>query len=126
MAFATGTGLMSVVIGERKWMRWPEGTEWQLTSGGQGAPFSTRRWFRWTPYAQHVRLLDERRRHGRRISELTLFDPGTPVWIRMTVDTATGRVLRERQITKAHFTTQRYRGFNSEVDIEPPTTGDGG
>ncbi len=91
-------------------------------AGGTGPlRFRTRRWFRWTPYAQHVRLLGERRTGaGRRLAELALFDPGTPVWMTLTVDVSSHRVLRERSITKAHFATQRYHSFNEPVRILAP------
>lgn len=125
MAFKTSTGVESVLIGKRKWTRWPGAAEWQESPPGQGLPFSTRRWFRWTPYARHVRLLDERTIDGRHLAELALFDPGTPVWMRLTVDTASHRVLHERSITKAHFTQQRYRAYNAPVSIPTPGAADG-
>lgn len=120
MAFTTGTGTSSVFIGERQWLRGSDARAWHPVEGAQGLPFSTRRWFRWTPYAQHVRWLGQRTEHGRRLAELALFDPGTPVWIRLTLDTASHRVLRERSITKAHFATQRYHAFNQPVTVRPP------
>lgn len=125
MAFRTSNGVESVLIGKRKWTRWPGAAGWQESPVEQGLPFSTRRWFRWTPYARHVRLLDERTVDGRHVAELALFDPGTPVWIRLTVDTASQRVLRERSITKAHFSQQRYHAFNAPVSIPNPGAADG-
>jgi hypothetical protein len=47
-------------------------------------------------------------------------DPATPVWLRLVVDERTGRVLRERMITKAHFMRTRYFRFNEPLSIEAP------
>jgi len=124
MAFTTGIGTSSVFIGERQWLRGSDERTWHTVEGAQSLPFSTRRWFRWTPYAQHVRWLEQRTERGRRVAELALFDPGTPVWIRLTLDTASHRVLRERSITKAHFATQRYHAFNQAASVRAPSLDD--
>ena len=126
MAWSTGTGAKSVLIDDTQWMVWPGQTRWELRRSGRGEPFTMRRWFRWTPYAQHIRLLGGRTHRGRRAVELALFDPGTPLWTRLTVDVASRRVLDERSITKAHFTTQRYYRFNLPVTIRAPEAGDDG
>ena len=116
-AYETDGGSKSVVVGGRQWFRAPE-SDWQRQrySGG-GPPFRTRSWFRWTPFAQEVRLL----RAGRRLAELALMDPGTPVWLRLTVDLRTMRTVRERMIASGHYMTRRYLAFNELVDIQPPT-----
>jgi hypothetical protein len=63
-----------------------------------------------------VRLL---RDDGKR-AELALMDPGTPVWLRLTVDLRTMRTVRERMIATAHFMTRRYVDFNEPVLVRPP------
>jgi len=98
-------------------------TPWERKSYGSGIPFSLRRWFRWTTYARAVRLLDRRREGGRPVAELALMDPATPVWMRMVIDERTGRVLRERLVTKGHFSTSRYFGFGRRTRIEAPVVG---
>lgn len=125
MAFTTDAGTSSVLIGDRQWLRTADDRSWRTGQAAQGLRFRTRRWFRWTPYARHVRLLGERRTGaGRRLAELALFDPGTPVWMTLTVDVSSHRVLRERSITKAHFATQRYHSFNEPVRIQAPEAAD--
>ena len=116
-AYETDGGSASVVVGGRQWFRAP-GNDWQRQrySGG-GPPFRTRSWFRWTPFAQQVRLL----REGPRLAELALMDPGTPVWLRLTVDLRTMRTVRERMIAAGHYMTRRYLAFNGLVDIQPPS-----
>lgn len=121
MAFRTDNGIETIRIGKRQWFQAP-GRPWRRTGAGQGLAFSTERWFRWTPYSQHSRLLREYRAGGRRMADIALFEPGTPLWLRMTVDTATGRVLRERSISKSHFTEQRYHSFNAPQEIDAPQT----
>jgi copper transport protein len=119
MAYTTSGHAQTVIIGRRQWFRSSE-TPWARTSYGSGIPFSVARWFRWTTYATAVRLLHRGRENGRRVTELALMDPATPVWLRVVVDERTGRVLRERMITKAHFMRTRYIRFNQPLSIESP------
>jgi hypothetical protein len=115
MAYTTSGDAQTVIVGERQWFRGRD-TPWTRTTYGSGIPFSVARWFRWTTYASAVRLL---RRDGR-VSELALMDPATPVWLRLVVDERSGRVLRERMVTKAHFMRTRYFDFDQPVSIQPP------
>ncbi|MGH2950217.1 MAG: hypothetical protein ACRDPC_28795, partial [Solirubrobacteraceae bacterium] len=119
MALTTNGGTRTVIVGEREWFRTAD-TPWTRRSYGSGIPFSVRRWFRWTTYATAARLLDRRREAGRRVAELAVMDPATPVWLRLIVDERTGRVLRERMITRAHFMNSRYYAFNRPLSIEAP------
>lgn len=122
MALVTDSGTRIVVVGRRAWYRVGPGG-WQRRSYGSGIPFSLRRWFRWTPYATAVRQLDRRGARGRRITELALADPATPVWMRLVVDDATGRVLRQRTVTRAHLSTARYYDFDEPLRIVSPDAG---
>jgi hypothetical protein len=122
MALQTNGGVNRVVVGEHQWFR-VRGTSWERTSYGAGIPFSLRRWFRWTTYARSVRLLDRRREAGRPLTELALMDPATPVWMRLVIDERTGRVLRERTVTKGHFMSSRYFGFGRRPRIDAPDGG---
>ena len=110
----------TVVIGERQWFRAGPAEPFQQGPFGSGIPFSTERWFRWESYARTVRLLDVRENGGRRVAELALFDPGTPVWIRLTVELDRKRVLREVMTAGAHFMVRRNAGFGEPVRIRPP------
>jgi copper transport protein len=115
MSFTTSGGTRVVVLGKRRWFRGSD-TQWTRGSYGSGIPFSLRRWFRWTTYATAVRVL---LRH-RGVTELALMDPATPVWIRLTVDDRTHRVVRERMISTGHFIRSRFFAFNRPVSIQPP------
>ena len=87
LAYLTDRGVQGVTVGARQFVRVPGGT-WQETPTAADVPFRTASWFRFTPYATAVRLLAERTAGGRRIGELALMDPGTPVWTQLTVDEA--------------------------------------
>jgi copper transport protein len=116
MAYTANRRIDTVIIGDRQWFRAP-GAPWEARKYGGGLPFRTRGWFRWTTYARAVRLLELRPTQA----ELALMDPATPVWFRLVVDRRSGRIMRARMITKAHYMTQRYRDFNRPVRIRPPT-----
>lgn len=112
----------SVVIGKDQWLR-VDGGLWEKTDFGGGLPFRTRRWFRWTNYARSVRMLTTRTVAGRRVADIALMDHGTPVWIRLTIDLATHRVVYARMVTGGHFMRQRLFAFNRPAQIAPPPTG---
>jgi hypothetical protein len=115
-AFATNGGAQSVIVGRWQWLR-NAGLPWRRQRYARGGPaFSTRSWFRWTPYAQEVRLLSI----GPRSAEVALMDPATPVWFRIRIDPVTLQVRVVRMIAKAHFVTQRFFDFNQPVRIQAP------
>jgi uncharacterized membrane protein len=119
LAYLTDRGVQGVTVGARQFVRVPGGT-WQETPTAAGVPFRTASWFRFTPYATAVRLLAEHTAGGRRIAELALMDPGTPVWTRLTVDEASGRVLRDALVLPARFVTHRNAGFDAPASIPVP------
>jgi hypothetical protein len=115
LAWVTGRGVRSVVVGKREWIRSP-GSPWREDEYGSGLAFTTRSWFAWNRYARTVRLLRERAG----TAEIGLFDEGTPVWFRLTVDLSTDRVTAERMIAPARFSTTRFTDFGKRFRIEPP------
>lgn len=120
LAYETGGGVASVVIGGTQWLR-IDGEPWEKREfGGGGLPFRTRTWFRWTNYAQSVRILGTTTIAGRRVANIALMDQGTPVWIRLRIDLATMRVVRVRMVTGGHFMRQRLFAFNKPLRIGPP------
>ena len=123
LAWKTGRGVESVTVGRRQWIRTPESSQWRTGPYGSGLAFRTRSWFAWRRYARTVRLLGERTEGGRRLVELALVDEGTPVWFRLTVDTGTHRVLRERMIARARFLRTRFVDFDKRFEIEAPEAG---
>ena len=116
MAFATGGGVTSVVVGENQWTRGRAGERWRKERYGGGLQFRTRSWFRWTPYARYAYLLELHRD----VAVVALYDPGTPAWWRLSIDLRTYRVPRDRLVTYGHFMTQRFFAFNEPLVIRAP------
>jgi copper transport protein len=119
LAYVTNRGVQGITVGARQFVRVP-GAPWQETPTAADVPFRTASWFRFTPYATAVRLLAERRAGGRRIADLALMDPGTPVWTRLTVDVASGRVLADELTLPARFVVHRNSGFDAPTAIAAP------
>lgn len=119
LAYRTDRGVQSVAIGRRQWVRTAD-LAWSEREYAGGLPFRTRRWFRWSVYAQSVRLLTVERSGGRRIAELALMDEGTPLWLRLRIDLATMRVVAVRSVTGGHFMSQRFLAFNRPLRIVAP------
>jgi hypothetical protein len=115
LAYVTDRGVQTIQIDDRQWLRTP-GAPWTVGPIPGGLPFRTRTWFRWTPYARAIELLGER--NG--VAELAGADPTTPVWFRLSVDTRTGRVLREELVAQARLIRHRFFRFNARVTIRPP------
>jgi copper transport protein len=125
----TNLGFRSITVGKYTWETDDAGpltarTHWVRGPYAGGGPgFSTSGWFRWTPYAQAVRLLGEHRVHGHNLAEIALYDQGTPAWWRFTIDLRSMRTTDSRLITKGHYATQRYYGFDRPSRISPPGRG---
>lgn len=119
-AYRTDLGSAVVVIGEREWRRGSADGTWSRGRFGAGLPFQTKTWFRWTPYAETVRLLGIERRGGDRFADVALYDRATPAWWRLRIDLASKRATASRLIAEQHFMSQRYFGFNRSVMIAPP------
>jgi copper transport protein len=117
-AFETGGGVKTVAIGPRLYDR-VRSDPWRVGLAPEG-PFRFPEWFRYTPYARASRFLGERVERGRRVAEVAFADTATPVWQRLVIDQATGRVLRESLTAPARFTTRTYGAFNGPVTIVAP------
>jgi copper transport protein len=122
MELKTDRGVQTVMIGRSQWLRTPD-LGWTRSPAPGGGAFTTRSWFRWTPYAQHVLLLGSTVTRGQPVTELALADVATPAWIRLKIDDRTGRVLSEYLVAPARFVTHRFHGFNAPLRITPPRTG---
>ena len=109
----------TVAIGTRQWTR-RHGAAAAWTARPAGVPYRLSGWFDWAHRAATVRVLSR----GRSTVELVAVDPQletrTPVWRRLTVDRATGRVVKVRVVAPGQFMTQRYRAFNAPVRIAAP------
>jgi copper transport protein len=114
MAYRSDSGSRVVAIGKTSYVS-SNGGPFERGPFGAGS-FRFAETFRWTVYGRSVRWLGASRRYVR----LALFDPGTPVWYRLTIDRATERVIREQMVASGHFMERRYFAFNRPVRIVPP------
>jgi putative copper export protein len=119
-AYQTNSGASSIVIGKRQWSR-TRGDPWQAQQFGGLSAFRTKDFLRWTPYARAARLVRVHGSRARRVADVALVDPATPVWFRLEIEPSTGRVLKDRMITKAHFMNRSYFAFNEPMEIKPPS-----
>ena len=121
MAYTTDRGVEAVMIGNRRWFRTGVGP-WQKNEAPGDIPFRTSGFFRWTPYASSIQLLSTPGRGAgrRRVAEVALMDPGTPVWTRLVIDTRTGRVLHERLVARSRSVVHRNFDFDAPVFVTAP------
>jgi hypothetical protein len=54
------------------------------------------------------------------VAEVALADPGTPVWARLWIHRASGRVLREQLVAPARLIEHRFHSFDRPVRIVAP------
>ena len=109
----------SVVIGARTWIRPSSAAGWQVLDPAE-EEFRVRDGFRWTVFASTARLLSVRDAGGRRLAELALVDWGYPVWYRVTIDLATGRVVRQSLVTPENRIDDRYFAYDRPLRIKAP------
>lgn len=117
MAYRVSSGAQAVVIGERSYSRGEDGRWDRGTFGGTGG-FRLDEFFRWSVYADSVRLLAPARAAGPVV--VTLFDPATPLWYRLRIGSASGGVVNERMIASGHFMDRAYHAFDRPVSIRAP------
>lgn len=118
--FSSGTS--EIFAGAWSWIQDRPGQPWRKSRyGGGGPPFRTRGFFRWSSYANVVRLLGIGNEGGHRVARVALMDPAAlPVWYRLWIDVATRRVLKTRMIAGGHFMTDRFSQFNERPQIREP------
>jgi copper transport protein len=114
MAYRNSQGGRMVAIGGHAYRSTDSEPFRESAFGASG--FRYRELFAWTIYGRTVRWLGSE--HGQ--VHLALFDPGTPLWYRLTIDRRSGRVLRERMVTNGHFMSRRYFAFNRPLTIRAP------
>jgi hypothetical protein len=104
VAYVVENGGSSVVIGRTRWDK-PAGGAWTRSAQDpplrQPVPFWTR--------ATDAQVVS--RSPGRAV--VTFYDPGTPGWYRIVVDTKTWRTLALDMTATAHFMHDRYSRFDA-------------
>jgi hypothetical protein len=115
LAYQIGNGGgESVIVGQHRWDR-AEGGAWQKSSAirlHQPQPF-------WVA-ATDAHVIGSGRIGGRPVWRVSFFDPKTPGWFLVSIDTATSRTLDVRMWAAAHFMHDTYGQFNAPLKIVPP------
>ena len=118
MEYRTQSGAHLIAIRKTAWESLHGGPYRKSPLGGPGPEGGIQfaQFFRWTIYGRSVRWLSS----DDRVVRLALFDQATPIWFRLTIDRASGRVVRENMIAPGHFMQRRWFAFNAPVRIAPP------
>ncbi len=120
-ATATGSGEHEITIGPTQWIYTP-GVGWSSSNynGQDGTSFKTSGIFTWHKDEQSAQLLSETNRGGTPVALIALMNPHLPAWLRLTVETRTGRVEQATLITQGTFTTDRFSHYGDPQRILPP------
>jgi hypothetical protein len=122
-ATVTGYADRQVTIGATQWS-YSTGVGWVTGeyADGQGGPFTTDSLFTWREDVQSAQILSET--DGKDpLTTIALMNPKVPAWIRLTIQTRTGRVTRSQMVTQGKFTTDRFYKYGVIPQITPPKTG---
>jgi hypothetical protein len=117
LTYRITNGPEAVVIGGRRWDKLP-GHAWQ---GSEQDPI--RQPIPLWEAVSNSHLLGSGTLRGRRVWEVSFFDPQIHAWFTIWVDKATARTLELRMIAQAHFMHEVYGPFNRQLRIVPPTKG---
>jgi hypothetical protein len=107
----------AVIIGTRRWDRPSGDAKWQESEAErltQPIPF-------WVE-ATDAHVVGTGTVSGRRVFEVSFYDPRTPGWFLISVDRATGRTLDVRMDAAAHFMHDTYSRFDVANSIRPPAS----
>jgi copper transport protein len=105
-------GLETIIIGDRRWDRQP-GETWKESKTQPVKvpdPFWAAR-----PLAPYVAA-----ETASTVDVTLAYSTSDPVWFRLHVDRATGRVLQVHMVTAAHFMVETYGRFNAAPTVTPP------
>jgi hypothetical protein len=115
-AYTTSTGAAGIVIGGERWDRAARGAPWvqspQTARITQPSPF-------WVSVAD-AHVVSRARLAGHPVAVVSFFDPRTPGWYLVTVQTDTYRTVDVRMNATAHFMHDRYGAFDAAAPIVPP------
>jgi hypothetical protein len=115
-SYVTSAGTAGIVIGGERWDRSGAHAAWvksaQTLTIHQPVPF-------WTS-ATDAHVLRHTTVNGRAADVVSFFDPGTPAWFEVTVETGTKHTVELFMNTTAHFMHDTYSAFDSAASIMPP------
>jgi len=115
LAYQIKGGWAGIVVGGRRWDRSPHARRWVASAQSrltQPIPF-------WVSVTD-AHVLGTATVHGRPALVVSFFDPGTPAWFRLALDTRTLHTLDLHMVTTAHFMHDSYHSFNTTPPVTPP------
>jgi hypothetical protein len=119
LAYQVKHGPRAVIIGGTRWDKFTPKAAWQQSQ--QSAPIREPAPFWASAVDAHV--LGQTTFAGKRVAEISFFDPKTPGWYQIFVDPTTLRTFHMDMYATAHFMHDTYFGFNAAQPIAPPTSG---
>jgi hypothetical protein len=115
VAYQVLGGWAGIIVGAHRWDRPPGGARWAesvQTPVTQPVPG-------WVEVAD-AHLLGSTTVQGRPAWHVSFFDPRTPAWFTIAIDTRTLHTLDVHMIATAHFMHDVYGAFDAAPPIEPP------
>jgi hypothetical protein len=121
-ATVSGYAQRQVTIGLTQWS-YSRGVGWVTGQydDGQAGPFSTDSLFTWRKDTQSAQILSDTG-GAKPLTTVALMNPKVPAWIRLTVQTRTGRVTHATMVTQGKFTRDRFNKYGVIPQITPPKT----
>jgi hypothetical protein len=117
LAYQVKHGPKAVIIGDTRWDKFTQTSAWQQSQNSapirQPLPF-------WES-ATDAHVLGQTTFAGKRVTEISFFDPKTPGWFQIFVDPTTLRTFHMDMYATAHFMHDTYFGFNATQPVAPPT-----
>jgi hypothetical protein len=117
LAYTVNNGTCAVVIGQSRWDRESAGGPW-LRSRQERLDLPA------LPWGSHVRngyLLDPPPALRGAAMRFSMFDPATPAWYDVLVDSRSHRIRSVQMIAPSHFMHDEYLGYGTASPIKPPT-----
>ena len=115
-AYAIDGGGAGVVIGGRRWDRFPGTAGWTAQAA---QPLRLPR-AAWGEAPTNAYELGRTTLDGHAVHIVTLLDPGVPAWFTVWIDARRELPLRLEMTAAAHFMVDRYGPFNGPLSIVPP------
>ena len=116
-------GTCAVVVGQSRWDRESAGGPW-LRSPQERLDLPA---LPWGAHMRNVYLLDPPPAMRGRAIRFSMFDPSTPAWYDVLVDSRSHHIRSLRMVAASHFMHDDYLGYGTAAPISPPTAnGSGG
>ncbi len=119
LAYQVRKGPKAVVIGDTRWDKFAPNAPWQKTQAAE--PIAQPQPFWASAVDAHV--IGSTTFAGRRVTEVSFFDPRTPGWYRILVEPRTLRTVHMDMYATAHFMHDTYFGFDTTPVVMPPNAG---